>query len=248
MAKSISQSYIDLLKQCVTRTIFPDQRYVSGLAMEIAPFDMDERRYGKDWPTEAVTMVGVERLNAMERLIKQVVAANIPGDLVECGVWRGGCSIFMRGVLEALGDERRTVWLYDSFQGLPKPVDSSDCDLSAYSGYLGVSLDQVQANFGMFNLLDDRVKFVKGWFRDTLPVAEVNQIAVLRLDGDMYESTMDALNALYGKVAPGGYVVIDDYGAIPQCQRAVGDFRARHGIDSHIYLIDWTGAYWQKTT
>jgi hypothetical protein len=191
-------------------------------------------------------MVGVERLNAMEQLLKQVVAAKVPGDVVECGVWRGGCSIFMRGVLKALGDEQRTVWLYDSFEGLPKPVDSTDCDLSMYTGYLGVSLDQVQSNFRLFDLLDERVKFVKGWFRDTLPASEVSQIAVLRLDGDMYESTMDALNALYGKVSPGGYVVIDDYGAIHQCQRAVNDFRAKQGINSHIFLIDWTGAYWQK--
>jgi O-methyltransferase len=246
MTKCECQPYIDLLKRCVTRTIFPDQRFEQDGTYRLLPFDFDQRKYGWDWPSEAVTMVGLERLSALERFVKELSADTVPGDLVECGVWRGGCSIFMKGLLRALGDDSRLVWLFDSFEGLPKPADASDCDLSMYNSYLGVSLEQVQENFRMFDLLDDRVRFVRGWFKDTLPVAQVGSIALLRLDAKMYESTMMALDSLYDRVSPGGYIVIDDYGAIPQCQQAVNDFRSRRGITNHIFLIDWTGAYWRE--
>jgi hypothetical protein len=237
--------YLDLLKRCLTRTLFPDQRYGPDITKPL-PFDPDLRRVGRDWPTEAVTMVGMERLNTLQNAVESVVAEGIAGDLVECGVWRGGASILMRATLEACGDTARSVWLYDSFQGLPRPSDPADLDLTDLTPYLGVSLEQVKKNFELFKLLDNRVNFVQGWFNDTLPVAQVQQIAVLRLDGDMYESTMVALDSLYPKVSAGGYIIIDDYGALPHCQRAVNDFRAKHGIASHIFLVDWTGAYWRK--
>ncbi len=95
-------------------------------------------------------------------------------------------------------------------------------------------------------MLDEGVRFLKGWFKDTLPSAEAEAYAVLRLDGDMYESTMDALNALYPKLSPGGFLIVDDYGAVPACRQAVEDYRAVHGIDEPIIEIDWTGAYWRK--
>ncbi len=237
--------YLDLLKRCLTRMIFPDQRYASDITKPL-PFDADLRRVGRDWPTEAVTMVGLERLNTLQEAVQNVIAEGIAGDLVECGVWRGGASILMRGTLEACGNTDRSVWLYDSFQGLPRPTDPTDLDLTDLTPYLGVSLDQVKRNFELFKLLDSRVKFVQGWFSDTLPVAGVKQIAVLRLDGDMYESTMVALDSLYPKVSTGGYIIIDDFGALPHCQRAVNDFRAKHAITSHIFPVDWTGAYWRK--
>jgi hypothetical protein len=225
--------------------IFPDQRYGSDITNPL-PFDEDLRRMGRDWPTEAVTMVGMERLNNLQEAVQCVLAEGIGGDLVECGVWRGGASIFMRGTLEACGNTDRSVWLYDSFQGLPRPADPADLDLTGFTPYLGVSLDQVKGNFELFRLLDNRVKFVPGWFSDTLPVAQVNQIAVLRLDGDMYESTMVALESLYPRVSSGGYIIIDDFGALPHCQRAVHHFRSKHAVNSPIFRVDWTGAYWRK--
>jgi len=90
------------------------------------------------------------------------------------------------------------------------------------------------------------VRFLKGWFRDTLPAAPIERLAVLRLDGDMYQSTMDTLVNLYPKVSQGGYVIVDDYGAIPACRQAVNDYRAANGITEEIRDIDWTGIFWQK--
>jgi hypothetical protein len=242
----VNDLYLDLLKRCLTRSLFPDQRYECPDTTRPLPHSHELRLDGRDWPVEAVTMVGLKRLDCLQALLTTaIVDHGIPGDVVECGVWRGGASIFMRGILVAAGESWRQAWLFDSFQGLPKPQDTSDVDLSMFSGYLGVPLSEVQDNFRAFGLLSDNVKFVPGWFNETLPNAAVQQIVLLRLDGDMYESTMVALESLYSKVSVGGFVVIDDYGAIPVCRSAVFDFRRRHGINAPIIPIDWTGAYWQ---
>ncbi|HEX5587548.1 MAG TPA: TylF/MycF/NovP-related O-methyltransferase, partial [Acidimicrobiia bacterium] len=119
-------------------------------------------------------------------------------------------------------------------------VDLSGVDL------LKVDVQRVQANFARYGLLDDQVQFLPGWFRDTLHVAPIEQLAIMRLDGDLYESTMDALTALYPKLSPGGFVIVDDYGAFEPCRRAVDDYRAANGIDDEIVEVDWTGAYWRR--
>jgi O-methyltransferase len=114
-------------------------------------------------------------------------------------------------------------------------------------GELVVSLDDVRNNFARYGLLDDQVRFLVGWFSDTLPTAPVERLALLRLDGDLYESTIVALRSLYPKLSPGGYVIVDDWGAVPACKQAVTDFRLEAGIDDQIHEIDWTGAYWQRS-
>jgi len=232
-APPASQLYLQLLKRCLTRMLFPDAAWEFDLG-RVRPFDPELRAIGRDWPTEAVTMVGLRRLDNLQDCIITVMEEHIPGDLVEAGVWRGGCGILMRAVLSAFGEGGRTVWLADSFQGLPEPSpqeypgDAGDLH-SRFTPYLGVPLETVKANLQCYELLDDRVRFLPGWFRDTLPVAPIEHIAVLRLDGDMYESTHQALSALYPKISPGGFVIIDDFGVLPNCRLAVEDFRAAHG-------------------
>jgi Macrocin-O-methyltransferase (TylF)/Methyltransferase domain len=171
----------------------------------------------------------------------------VPGDFLEAGVWRGGTCIFMRALLKLRGITDRTVWVADSFEGLPKPSLDADrnYDLSAIS-MLSVSQEDVQAAFQRFGLLDGQVKFLKGWFKDTLPNAPVERLAVLRMDGDLFESSTDILKALYHKVAPGGFVIVDDYYAAPPCKAAVDEFRARTGIAAPIRDIDGTGVFWRK--
>jgi O-methyltransferase len=107
-------------------------------------------------------------------------------------------------------------------------------------------MERVRDNFRKFDLLDERVKFVKGWFHETLPSCAVGQIALLRLDGDMYESTIVSLEALYDRVAPGGFVIVDDYGYLESCRSAVHDFFQSRGLNPEIEKIDWTGVYWRK--
>jgi hypothetical protein len=242
--------YLDLLKGCLTRTLFPDHTWSFDLAAT-RPMDPAERADGRDWPTEAETMVGRARLDNLQQCVTAVLRDRVPGDLVETGVWRGGASILMRAVLKAFGDRDRSVWLADSFQGLPRPAPSEfpqdDNDPHwTLTSYLGVPRETVEANFRRYGLLDGQVKFLPGWFRDTLPTAPIERIAVLRLDGDMYESTMLALSTLYPKVSTGGFLIVDDYGALPNCRLAVEDFRSKQGITDPIVTVDWTGVFWRK--
>lgn len=196
-------------------------------------------------------MIGLRRLESLEQCVLQALSENVPGDLVETGVWRGGASILMKAVLAALEEHERKVWVVDSFQGLPRPdptrfpADAGPA-LSDFNAYLGVSLDEVKANFARYGLLNEQVRFIEGWFSESLPNAPIERIAVLRADGDLYESTMDILDNLYGKVSPGGFIIIDDYGALQSCRSAVDDFRAAHGITDAIQTIDWTGVYWRR--
>ena len=157
----------------------------------------------------------------------------------------------MRAILKAYGVTDRTVFVADSFEGLPKPdalrypADAGDRHWTRRE--LAVSLDRVRANFARYGLLDEQVHFLMGWFKDTLPIAPIERLAVARLDGDMYESTMDAIEALYPKLQPGGFLIMDDYGAVPACKQATEDYRERCGIREPIVPIDWTGVYWRKT-
>lgn len=213
-------------------------------------FDPALRTVGKDWPPLADTMIGLKRLENIQFCIEDILHHNVPGDLIETGVWRGGAVIFMRGVLKAHNVKDRLVWAADSFSGLPSPdIDKYPQDAGdphhLWSDYLGVSLETVQRNFRRYGLLDDQVRFLKGWFKDTLPTAPVEKLALLRLDGDMYESTMDALVHLYPKLSVGGYVIVDDY-FLKGCSQAIHDYRAKHSITDEMISIDWASVYWRK--
>jgi predicted O-methyltransferase YrrM len=188
-------------------------------------------------------------LNNLQHCIESVLRENVPGDFLEAGVWRGGASIFARAVLKAYGVSNRTVWLADSFQGLPKPdtrrYEKDMGDLLWTAPELAVSLETVQENFRRYGLLDQQVAFLPGWFRETLPAAPVGQLALLRLDGDLYESTMIALRCLYPKLAAGGYLIVDDYVSLECCRAAVDDFRSEFNIGEQIIPVDWSGVYWR---
>jgi O-methyltransferase len=268
---ALRDRYVDLLMGCLTRELFLDEE-AHDVALDEWPGNADELRTtlkangwrltrrggdapkrgdGNDWPPAAETMVGRQRLADVRHCVDAVLADAVPGDFIETGVWRGGVTILMRGMLEAWADTDRRVWVADSFQGLPAPDaqafpqdvghDMSDVPT------LAVSADQVRANFERYGLLDDQVQFLEGWFRDTLPTAPIDQLAVLRLDGDMYESTIDALEALYPKLSIGGYVIVDDYGAWEPCRTACTDYRERHGITDEIVSVDWTGVHWRRS-
>jgi O-methyltransferase len=228
------------------------QRLLAPLKLEIVrskEFDLCAREEGLDWPGEAETMVGLKRLDNLESCITDVLRRGVPGDLIETGVWRGGASIFMRAVLKVSGDTQRTVWLADSFQGLPKPdprnFPADAGDKSWKYATLAVPLEEVQMNFRRYGLLDDQVRFLVGWFRDTLKTAPIERLAVLRLDGDMYESTIEALTCLYPKLSCGGYAIIDDY-ALPGCRAAVDDYRTEHQIKEPLVRIDRHAKFWQR--
>jgi hypothetical protein len=218
--------------------------------LKLRQFDPTKRESGDDWPGFGYTMVGLKRLANVQYAVETVLSEGIPGDLCECGAWRGGCSMFMRAVLKQDGCSNRVIWVADSFEGMPKPdanLYAADCgyDLSQ-NDYLSVPLEMVKENFRRFDLLDEQVRFLKGWFRDTLPNAPIKELAVLRADGDLYESTMTTLTCLYDKVSPGGFIIIDDYGTWEPCKKAVESFRASRNITEPIQTIDRCGVFWRK--
>ena len=237
--------YLSLVKHCILRTLFPDKNI--DPEGNVLPFAPAARHDGRLYPTEAWTMVGRLRLEAVERACITVLEEGIQGDFVECGVWRGGCAIMMKAVLLDWM-ERRRVWLFDSFAGAPNPSMAEDAGdtHSQYHFIFAVPLETVQDNFRQLDLLDDDVVFRKGWFRDTIPAAaDLDKIAVLRLDGDLYESTIQPLEHFYPRISRGGYVLVDDYHILPGCRRAIDDFRRSNGITAEMHTVDWYSIYWR---
>ncbi len=214
-----------------------------------------DRRDGR-WRTrlpETLSMIGRKRLDQLGDSVQTILSDNIPGDLMECGVWRGGAGILMAALLAAHKSTDRTIWLADSFAGFPltnslATKDESSAyldDLLRAHPDLAVSQDAVQANLARFGLLGPHIRFLRGWFSDTLPVAPVEKLALLRLDGDSFGATTLALDHLYHKLSVGGFLIVDDY-TIPDCRAAVTAFRDRCGVTERIQRIDWMGVYWRK--
>jgi O-methyltransferase len=267
--------YLELLKGCLTRGLFLDEElresHFNGWRalvwngytrtrrnrdlriVERLQVNAQDRAEGRDWPETAETMIGAVRLANIQQCVTSVVDDDVPGDLIEAGVWRGGAAILMRAVLAARGVSDRKVWLADSFQGLPAPnadkfPADEGLDLSSIST-LAVGVEQVKGNFARYGLLDDQVRFLVGWFKDTLPTAPMTQLALVRIDADLYESTMGAITALYPKLSVGGYLIVDDYNGVVwsrACGQAIRDYREKHDITEPIQEIDWTGVYWRR--
>ena len=216
-------------------------------------YENDSKRYASELRniTElSHTMVGEKRLDNIRLCIETVLQENVKGDFVETGIWRGGACIFMRGILKAYDVKDRIVWAADSFDGVPAPSLPQDADFDISKSnvpVLAVPIDEVKELFQRYGLLDSQVQFLEGWFKDTLGNAPIDKISVLRLDGDLYESTMDALNPLYEKVQSRGFVIVDDYGTCPPCKAAVNDFRKQNNIADPLIEIDQQSVYWRKT-
>lgn len=239
--------YIWTLKYSLTGVLLHTPAYLPALTLgEPLPFDERRREAGLDFPQFGLTMVGVQRLDNLHLLITSLLNKGVEGDLVECGVWRGGSSIFMRGVLKAYNVKDRTVHLVDSFEGLPRASTTEDHNAWEKMDILKVPQQDVEDAFKRYNLLDDQVQFHKGYFRHSLPKFRAShkngRLALLRMDGDMYESTMDILFNLADLLAPEACIVVDDW-IIPECQKAIKEFLTMHNLDPKIIPTDATGVY-----
>jgi len=241
-------AYLDLMRDSLIGRLNEDPPLP---ASEVDGYKWDHREFGWDWPSQAPSMIGARRMGNVRAECERVIQAGVPGDFTETGVWRGGACIMMRAVLRASGIADRRVIAADSFAGFPPPSPGVEADatfhLHAFNDF-AVSLDQVKWAFARYGLLDEQVVFLESLFKDTLPKAPVERLAVLRLDGDMYESTMDGLVNLYEKLSIGGTLIADDY-FLFECQRRAVDefeFRAAGGIEDAIVQIDDYGGYWIK--
>jgi hypothetical protein len=245
--------YLGLLKRSLTNTLYEAEPDADA---------ENQYRYVHEFTAHyiqgpAVSMLPMARMDNIIDCIDRVLADGVPGDLIETGVWRGGATILMRAALRVRGVTDRKVWVADSFEGLPEPdPERFPKEAKAHAGpvftkgfkHFAAGLEEVQANFRAYEQLDDQVVFLPGWFSDTLPTAPIGRLAIARLDGDYYSSTMDGLTNLYDKVSPGGFVIIDDYGEDmwTECRRAVDEFRAARSIAEPMTAVDSKCSYWRK--
>jgi len=273
--KELINIYLDIIKKAVLHDLYEEdfyivrkaniydksiKKYIKNLVVELLrqkgfglirykERSLEELNEGKSWPTFALTMIGKKRLENIQFCAEEIIKNNIKGDFIEAGVWRGGAVIFMKAIINANNLDKK-VFVADSFKGLPKPnvkkYPDDKGDVEYKWDYLSVSLQDVMNNFTRFNLLDDNVVFLKGWFKDTLNSHKISKLSLIRLDGDMYESTWDSLNALYPKLQKGGFLIVDDYFVNQSCRKAVHYYFKKNNISHKIEKIDWTGAYFQK--
>jgi O-methyltransferase len=226
-------------------------REKQGTPWDLAPRRRDLRdpaaywhavRLHRELLTEGYTMISSRRGRALQRVARAVERDGVPGALVDCGVWNGGSTILLSEAAPS-----REVWAFDSFEGLPEagPLDGPESE-----GWKGECLgaeDKLREGFRRY-ASPDRLHVVKGWFDQTFPTAaaDVGPVAVLHADGDWYESVILTLRTFYPQLSPGGYVVIDDYGAWPGAKRAVDEFRREVGDTAPMVAADFTGRYWRK--
>lgn len=245
------------------------QRITPRSLRTLSEFDREKRLDGRDFPSQAHTMIGMRRLDNIQALVDDVLRNDVPGDLIETGVWRGGSTIFMRGVLKARGVRDRRVWVADSFAGMPTPGQdgmersfTSEEQTETWRNIIrrhplgvmvmaarlrqGTTYEEVREHFARYDLLDEQVEFLPGWFHETLPTAPISSLALIRMDGDLYDSTHHALTWLYPKLSVGGYAVVDDYGSFSECRRAVHDYLDAAGLEADLQRVDAHAVFWQK--
>jgi len=226
---------------------------------------------GSAWPpgSQALSMAGQRRLDHIVALIATVVSERVPGHFIETGVWRGGMSFLAAKTLDVLGTKARRVYLCDSFSGIPdQTAYGKNRKHAAQAGHeqdgrahkLEILNDnsetRVRRDAALFEISPERVRFVPGYFNESLPALMAREpdatFAVIRLDGDTYWSTYEALETLYPHLSPGGFVVIDDYTDWAGCRVAVDTYRTYHKISSPIALVPYEkgefvrGAYFRK--
>ena len=252
--EALRGAYLDLLKLALCDLAGAGTMSVGRLeggvaaSRELTGEGLRLRAAGMDWPLHGLTMVGLHRLDDLQRCVETLVQDDVEGDLIEAGSWRGGASILMRSTLDTLGDDTRTVHVADSFEGFPEVAEGEIThDEWSAIDYLAVSLDDVRQSFARLGL-EGGVEFVPGFFADTMPQLRGRRWSLVRVDCDTHEATRIVLEELYPGLSRGGYVVIDDYGALEECRQAVDEFRAEHGIDEPLEEVDWTGVRWRRVT
>lgn len=200
------------------------------------------------------TMTSCERMYALYKAVQYIVDARIPGDLVECGIWRGGSTMVMAYVLLAKAETKRTIYLYDTFAGMPEPgprdISSSDSEIAmktwkknitnTHNEWCFASLSEVRRNMLSTGYPASRIRLVKGRVEDTIPGIAPSQVALLRLDTDWYESTYHELTHLFPRLSHGGILIIDDYGHWKGAKEAVDAYFMEQNTSIFLNRVDST--------
>jgi len=202
------------------------------------------------------SMTSADRMFALYKALHYLEGAGIDGSLVECGVWRGGSMMLAAKTLLKLGNCHRDLYLFDTFEGLPKPDEREDIDVwgnraidgwrphakdDRSSTWAFASLEAVRTNLALTGYPAERLHFVKGMVEDTIPEQAPQKIALLRLDTDWYASTAHELEHLFPRLVPHGVLIIDDYGHLKGARKAVDEYIARHSLPLMLMRVDYTG-------
>jgi O-methyltransferase len=203
---------------------------------------------------QAFTMTSIERMYALYQGIQYVVKRDIPGDFVECGVWKGGSAMLMAKTLIQLERSDRTIYLYDTYAGMAEPGEYdvsitgkradklwAQSQRDGANGWCYESLPHVRQNLLRTAYPEDRLQFVRGPVEETIPGVMPERIALLRLDTDWYESTRHELTHLYPRLTTGGILLIDDYGHWQGARQAVDEYFRDHASPLMLSRIDYTG-------
>ncbi len=219
--------------------VVPPEQYI---------IDMSEEFLGIWKKIRPYTMISIERAWALAQAVSYVCRSNIAGDIVECGVWRGGACLLASHVLEQERDEQKQIWLYDTFEGMPSPsaedrIASSGQAMTERNpkGWWSVDIREVKSLLSASFPDRNRFRFVKGRVENTLAKEVPGQLSVLRLDTDWYESTAMELEALYPRLSRGGVLIIDDYGHFTGVRKAVDEYFRRQEIVPLLHRSDYTG-------
>jgi O-methyltransferase len=227
-----------------------------GNIHEAFPSDFSVEEQRNIASVKDMTMTSLERLVSLSRAVDYIVKSKIAGDIVECGVWKGGSMMLVAQKLIQLNERNRSLYLFDTFEGMTAPDER---DVSALdnrkakelmdevgsqqggNGWCYSSLDEVKSNLAKTNYPAEKLFYVKGKVEDTLPLPAIGKIALLRLDTDWYESTKHELETLYDSLVTGGVLIIDDYGHWSGSKKAVDEFFEKRQLKIFLSRIDYTG-------
>lgn len=192
------------------------------------------------------TFVGPERMQSLYNLAQRIEIENIPGDVLECGICNGGTAAILAHFATHSLKYDRTVWLFDSFAGMPDTTEKDEDEAKEWVGKVVGTLDKVLKVLELVNSDMDKVKIIDGWFEDTFPTLHIPQIALLNIDADWYASVKLCLDTFYDAVVPGGFISFDDYGHWPGCRKAVDEFFEERQLPYQLQEVDYTARWFQK--
>jgi O-methyltransferase len=238
-------AYIDLIKRTITNYTYLGGDYSLESFRSVTHYDVPNAQWKIEPLARPTTLLTRNQLDLIERCVVSLQERGVPGDFIEAGVWRGGVIILLRALLNAYGIAGRKVFAADSFAGIPKNARAVGDPVDQWRDRWIASLEDVQQNIKRFGLLDDRIKFVPGFFADTLKGLANETFALMRLDSDSYDSVEESLVYLYPLLSSGGIVIIDDWHLVG-CKQAVLNYRDRHNISAELKTFDGN-AYWVKS-
>lgn len=264
-------TFTEILTKSLDRLIFRTRafQFVSLTILDSWPYVplkayLDTGKLRLFWNVCTHALQNYASLSNAYDLAAYIENRKLPGAIVECGVWRGGCAAVMAKVADTAKSNRK-IWLFDSFEGMPSAtkedigqdakwlscgVMSEDLTDLTPVGTNIASVEEVkELLFNRLHLKEENVVIVKGWFQNTLPAYRdrIGDIALLRIDGDWYQSTKACLETLYDNVVNNGYIIVDDYGFFPGCKKAVDEFLQERQVTVQIIKVDYSRIYFQKS-